>query len=311
MFKNTAGQSVTFYVVDASTGLPKTGDSANILTYVSKDDGTVTLITAASGVPTEVDATNAKGLYKIALSQAETNADKLLFSGKSSTANIVVAPAVLYTIPASWTIPLVTLCTTVTTVTNQLTAAAIATGIWQDTTAGDFTTASSIGKSLFTSGNAPGAASGLALVGSNMGTVSSVTGAVSSVTGAVGSVTGNVGGNVVGSVGSVVGNVGGNVVGSVASVTAGVTVTTNNDKTGYTLTITPPTAATIATAVMASVIETGVSLTQAVQRIGATTAGKLSGSQTATEVFVGMDGSTTRVTVTVDSQGNRTSIVYV
>lgn len=61
-----------------------------------------------------------------------------------------------------------------------------------------------------------------------------------SVTGAVGSVVGNVGGNVVGTVasvvgavGSVAGNVGGNVVGSVASVTAGVTVTTNNDKTGY------------------------------------------------------------------------------
>jgi hypothetical protein len=78
---------------------------------------------------------------------------------------------------------------TVTTVTNQLTAAQIATGVWQDTTSGDFTVASSIGKSLFTSGNAPGAASGLALVGSNMGTVSSVTGAV-------GSVTGNVGGSV-------------------------------------------------------------------------------------------------------------------
>lgn len=60
-----------------------------------------------------------------------------------------------------------------------------------------------------------------------------VTGAVGSVTGAVGSVTGNVGGNVVGSVASVTGNVGGNVVGSVASVTAGVTVTTNSDKTGY------------------------------------------------------------------------------
>lgn len=121
---------------------------------------------------------------------------------------------------------------TVTTVTNQLTAAQIATGVWQDATAGDFTVASSIGKSLYTTGNAPGAASGLALVGSNMGTVSSVTGSVGSVTGAVGSVTGNVGGNVVGSVASVTGNVGG----SVASVTAGVTVTTNNDKTGYALT---------------------------------------------------------------------------
>lgn len=59
-------------------------------------------------------------------------------------------------------------------------------------------------------------------------TIASVTGAVGSVTGAVGSVTG--------AVGSVTGNVGGNIVGSVASVTAGVTVTTNNDKTGYALT---------------------------------------------------------------------------
>lgn len=56
-------------------------------------------------------------------------------------------------------------------------------------------------------------------------TLATTAGAVGSVTGAVGSVTG--------AVGSVTGNVGGNVVGSVASVTAGVTVTTNNDKTGY------------------------------------------------------------------------------
>jgi hypothetical protein len=54
-----------------------------------------------------------------------------------------------------------------------------------------------------------------------------------------GSITGNLSGSVgsvTGAVGSVTGNVGGNVVGSVASVTAGVTVTTNNDKTGYSLT---------------------------------------------------------------------------
>jgi len=49
---------------------------------------------------------------------------------------------------------------------SALTPAAIATAVWQDTTSGDFTTTGSIGKSLFTSGNAPGAASGLALVGS-------------------------------------------------------------------------------------------------------------------------------------------------
>jgi hypothetical protein len=66
-----------------------------------------------------------------------------------------------------------------------------------------------------------------------------LSGSVGSVTGAVGSVTGNVGGSVAsvtGAVGSVTGNVGGNVTGSVGSVVAGVTVTTNNDKTGYSLT---------------------------------------------------------------------------
>jgi hypothetical protein len=111
---------------------------------------------------------------------------------------------------------------TVTTVTNQLTAAQVATGVWQDTTAGDFTVASSIGKSLYTTGNAPGAASGLAIVGSNMGTVSSVTGNVGgNVVGSVASVSGNVGGNVVGSVASVSGSVGGNVAGSVGSIATG------------------------------------------------------------------------------------------
>ena len=56
------------------------------------------------------------------------------------------------------------------------------------------------------------------------------------------SVSGNVGGNVVG-------NVNGNVAGSVNSVTTGVTVATNNDKTGYSLATAPPTAAAIADAV--------------------------------------------------------------
>ena len=42
----------------------------------------------------------------------------------------------------------ITTCTTVTTVTNQLTAAQIATGVWQDTAAGDFTLANSVGKSI-------------------------------------------------------------------------------------------------------------------------------------------------------------------
>jgi hypothetical protein len=57
-------------------------------------------------------------------------------------------------------------------------------------------------------------------------------------------------------------------------------------------------------------IETDVTLKQALQRIGAIAAGKVSGAGTGTEVFVGMDGTTTRVTVTVDTYGNRSAITY-
>ena len=54
----------------------------------------------------------------------------------------------------------------------------------------------------------------------------------------------------------------------------------------------------------------GKTLKQALQYIAASTAGKVSGGGTGTEVFKGLDGSTTRLTVTTDSSGNRTSVVY-
>lgn len=77
---------------------------------------------------------------------------------------------------------------TVTTVTNQLTAAAIATGVWQDATAGDFTTANSIGKALYIANVVPGGAGGHFISGSNAGTT---TFAALTVTGAT-TLTGNV-----------------------------------------------------------------------------------------------------------------------
>ena len=61
------------------------------------------------------------------------------------------------------------------TAPTNLTAAQIATGVWQDKTAGDFSVGDSIGETLYIKAKIPGAAGGLAIVGSNMGTVSSVT----------------------------------------------------------------------------------------------------------------------------------------
>jgi hypothetical protein len=103
VFKNVASQTVTLSAYDSAAGTQKTGDAANLLFYVDKDDAGPVAITANSGVPSEISSTNSKGDYKIALAQAETNADKLHFTGKSSTSGIVVVSKTIYTVPAAFT----------------------------------------------------------------------------------------------------------------------------------------------------------------------------------------------------------------
>lgn len=148
-------------------------------------------ITAASGDPTDfVDQVTGNILGDTLPANTTQLAGQTVTAGAGVTFPTSVAS------PTNITAGTIT---TVTTVTNQLTAAQIATGIWQDTTAGDFTTASSIGKSLFT-GVAPGVANGLFIAGTNAATTvttaltttftGNLTGSVASVTGAVGSVSG-------------------------------------------------------------------------------------------------------------------------
>lgn len=100
MFKNVASQKIAVFAFDTTTSAPKTGDAANITAYVSKDWGTVTALGDTSA--TEMDATNAKGWYLFDLTQAETNADALLFSGKSTTANVSIVGAMLFTTPPNF-----------------------------------------------------------------------------------------------------------------------------------------------------------------------------------------------------------------
>ncbi len=54
----------------------------------------------------------------------------------------------------------------------------------------------------------------------------------------------------------------------------------------------------------------GVEMQSALQYIAASTAGKVIGAGTGTEVFTGLDGLTTRLIITVDANGNRSAIVY-
>lgn len=97
MLRNVASQKVILFAFIPSSGAPKTGDAANLTAYVSKDYGTVTALTDSSA--TEFDATNAKGMYAFDLTQAETSADVLMFTGKSSTSDVSIVPVVIYTRP--------------------------------------------------------------------------------------------------------------------------------------------------------------------------------------------------------------------
>src|SRR3990167_475456 len=116
--------------------------------------------------------------------------------------------------------------TTVTTVTNQLTAAAIATGVWQDATAGDFTAALSVGKSVMNgvalgTGLTVNAVTGLtasnldATISSRMATYTQPAGFLAATfpSGTVANTTNITGG----------------------TITTTTNLTTNNDKTGYAL----------------------------------------------------------------------------
>ncbi len=102
MFKNTASQKIVVFAFDATTNLPKSGDATNITAYISKDFGSVTVLTDTSA--TEMEPTNAKGYYTFDVSQTETNADFILVSAKSVTANVVVigAPAEIFTDPPNF-----------------------------------------------------------------------------------------------------------------------------------------------------------------------------------------------------------------
>lgn len=100
MQKNVAGQKLVILAIDTATNSPKTGDAANLTAYVSKDDGSVTVLGDTSA--SEMDATNAQGLYSFDLTQGETNANKLVFSGKSSTSGVKLVPQIVFTVPPNF-----------------------------------------------------------------------------------------------------------------------------------------------------------------------------------------------------------------
>ena len=94
MYKNVASQKVAIFAWDGATGAPKTGDAGNITAQISKD-GAATAATDDLN-PTELEATDAPGIYIFDLTQAETNADLVVLVAVSSTASIVIRPVIAY-----------------------------------------------------------------------------------------------------------------------------------------------------------------------------------------------------------------------
>ena len=64
----------------------------------------------------------------------------------------------------------------------------------------------------------------------------------------------------------------------------------------------------LASAVWQYIIESGFSAEEMMRVQSAVLAGKVSGAGSGTEVFIGLDGTTDRVTVTVDESGNRSNV---
>lgn len=79
--------------IDSATNLPKTGDAANLTCYVSKDHGALTALTDTTA--TEVNATNAPGLYDFDLTGPESDGHEVWYTGKSTTVGIILVPRVL------------------------------------------------------------------------------------------------------------------------------------------------------------------------------------------------------------------------
>jgi len=106
----------------------------------------------------------------------------------------------------------------------------------------------------------------------------------------------------------------GTTIGVATTVTNGVTVTTNNDKTGYSLATTPPTASAIATAVLTTQMTesyaadgTAPTLAQAMfltmQKVGESTVPGTA-SSTVTQTIKKLDGSTAAATYTISLDGS-------
>ena len=82
-------QALTMHYFATDADGPKTGDVGNHALRIIEDG----VIGTIAGSPAEIDATNAPGMYKVAITAAENTADVVTLCGKSSTSGVTVSPS--------------------------------------------------------------------------------------------------------------------------------------------------------------------------------------------------------------------------
>jgi hypothetical protein len=83
--------TILYTAWDIENNNGKTGDNDNHTLKIIKD-GTACIPT---NTPTEVDAVNCPGIYKLLVTADEMNADSVSLCGKSSTTNVFIIPVQL------------------------------------------------------------------------------------------------------------------------------------------------------------------------------------------------------------------------
>ena len=93
LFKNTI-QKIFIFVTDYN-GAAKTGIAATITAQISLDGGTTNATNDAN--PTELDATDAPGIYYFDTTAAEMNCDCVVLQAATTTAGCTIRPVIIYT----------------------------------------------------------------------------------------------------------------------------------------------------------------------------------------------------------------------
>ena len=279
MKKNVASQKVVVYAYDSVTGAAKASDSGNFTDTVSKDGASF-----SGGGGSYVEIGN--GYYTYAPTQAETNCDIFILHTTSSTASIEVEDIVIYTDAD--------LNAKIDTIDGIVDSILVDTGTTLD---GKINTIDTLCDAIVP-----------IITAILVDTSTTLEGKIDVIDGIVDNILVDTGTTLDGKIDTIDG-----IVDSIL-VDTGTTldgkIDTIDGIVDAILVDTGTTGVALTSAGLNGISIDGKTLPEALKLIAAVLCGQVEGTGTGTEVFKGLDAATTRVTSSVDSSGNRTSVTY-